>query len=308
MTDSKVSFDAVLMVAFGGPEKLDDVRPFLTYVTRGRVPWERLKTVASHYDIFGGKSPVNEVTQKQADALALALNSRGVSLPVYVGMRNWRPFLDDTVAKMNRDGIKQAAVVIMSVFQSSSSWNQYEQAIIDAIEKTGAKLDVFYAKPVFDHPGFLKTVAKNVLPYLSKIPRQDRDKACILFSIHSLPKSDSGVDLYVEQINHTASRVCRELNLNEWKIAYQSRSGRPQDPWLEPDINDVLRDLADQRVKYVIVVPIGFVCDNIEVLYDLDTQARQTAKESGITFFRAKTVNDDPVFIDALADLVLRAK
>jgi ferrochelatase len=307
-TIRKTQYDAVLVVAFGGPEKPEDVRPFLTRVTRGRVPLERLEAVAHHYDIFGGKSPVNEVTCNQAKALRKALANMGVSLPVYVGMRNWHPLLDDVVVQMKNDGIKRVAVVIMSVFQSNSSWDQYQTEVDRAVEKAGGDMALVYSRPVFDHPGFFKTVSKLVMEAMNGIPQAERHAACVLFTVHSLPHSDPGIDLYVEQIKRSAQLTANALHHEIWHIAYQSRSGRPQDPWLEPDINDVLKNMVKRGVKHVVVVPIGFVCDNVEVLYDLDTQARQTAKEAGIAFFLAKTVSDDSNFINALAELVLETE
>ncbi len=303
-TDHDDKRDAVLVVAFGGPEKPEDIRPFLTRVTGGRVPAERLEVVARHYDIFGGKSPVNEITHNQAKSLETTLRDKGVPWPVYVGMRNWHPFLKDTAAKMKRDGIRRAIVVIMSVFQSRSSWDQYQTEIFEAFAQAETDLGIVYAKPVFDHPAFINTVSKNALQCLARISQNQRHKTCMLFVVHSLPLSDPGVALYVEQINRSVRLVCNATGHNNRQIAYQSRSGRPQDPWLEPDVNDVLKDMGAHGTKNVVVVPIGFVCDNVEVLYDLDTEARQTAKEAGITFCRAKTVGDDPDFIRGLADLV----
>lgn len=308
MEQERNTGDAVLMVAFGGPERPEDVRPFLTRVTRGRVPPERLDLVARHYETFGGKSPVNEITHNQARALERTLRNNGVSWPVYVGMRNWHPLLEDTVTRMKGDGIERAVVVIMSVFQSSSSWDQYQTEVAHAVAQAGGGLEYVYAQPVFDHPGFFKTVSKQVAQCMAPMSEEQRRAVCMLFTAHSLPQSDPGVVLYVEQINRSAQLVSHALHHDNWQIAYQSRSGRPQDPWLEPDINDVLKDLGRRGEKNVVVVPIGFVCDNIEVLYDLDTQARQTAKEAGVTFFRAKTVGDDPEYVNALSELVLNAK
>lgn len=300
--------DAVLMIAFGGPEKAQDVRPFLARVTRGRVPHQRLEAVARHYDLFGGKSPVNEVTRTQADALKKALFDRGVSVPVYVGMRNWHPLLEDTVLQMHRDGVERAVVQILSVFQSRSSWNDYQDALAKALAKTKARLRFSFADPPYDHPGFFQTMAANISRCLAGLEEDRRTGAHVVFTAHSLPLSDPEVKRYVRQIEWTAERVSRELEQQpNWQIAYQSRSGRPQDPWLTPDINETLEALAQKGVADVVVAPIGFVCDNIEVLYDLDTQARQTARRAGIGFCRAGTVGDDPRFIEALADLANRA-
>jgi ferrochelatase len=305
LTNNRQASDAVFMVAFGGPEQPEDVLPFLTRVTQGRVPPARLEMVARHYEIFGGKSPVNEVTCNQAKALEKALKEKGVSLPVYVGMRHWKPFMEDTLVQMRHDGIQQAVCIIMSVFQSRSSWDQYQTEVAHFAAKEGSNVNVTYARPFFEHPGFFKTVSAEILKCMAHIPPEERQATCILFSVHSLPHSDPGVDLYVEQIHRSATLVSHELHHSYWQIAYQSRSGRPQDPWLEPDINHVLIEMGNRGEKNVIVVPIGFVCDNVEVLYDLDTQAKKTARDAGISFFRAKTVGVDPAFIDALAEGVM---
>lgn len=304
MTHHQDPFDAVLVIAFGGPERPEDVRPFLTRVTQGRVPAERLEAVAHHYDLFGGRSPVNEVTFRQAEALKRLLKDQGMPLSVFVGMRNWHPLLVDTVQQMSADGVNRAVGVILSVYQSKSSWDQYEMDVAKAIEEAGIDLSVAYAKPLFDQPGFIHTVSNRARECLEKIPQPDRRAAHVLFTAHSLPLSDPQVAVYAQQVDRSAEAVVKALALEHWQVAYQSRSGRPQDPWLEPDINKVLGDLGVQGVNHVIAVPIGFVCDNIEVLYDLDIEAADTARQAGITFLRAKTVNDDPSFIDALAALV----
>ena len=306
MLGKESKFDSVLVIAFGGPEGIDDVRPFLMKVTRGRVPKERLATVAQHYELFEGKSPVREVTFRQAEALRSELKNQGLPLRVYVGMRNWHPFIKETIGQMNRDGARRAVGLIMSVYDSRSSWDQYQSDVATAIAEAGVDLHVGYTAPFFDRPGFLKTVSRRVKECLEQIPDHDRGKACVLFTAHSLPYSDPKVEVYCRQVDRSAALVAEDLNHSLWKVAYQSRSGRPQDPWLEPDVNDVLRDLGHQEVKHVVAMPIGFVCDNIEVLYDLDIQAKDTAKQAGITLLRAKTVGNDQAFIEALAQLVIK--
>ncbi|KPK27126.1 MAG: hypothetical protein AMK69_10930 [Nitrospira bacterium SG8_3] len=306
MTQKQDSFGAVLMIAFGGPERPEDVRPFLTRVTRGRVPAERLEAVARHYELFGGKSPVNEATFRQTEALKTTLKDQGMPLAVYVGMRNWHPLLVDTVQQMSRDGVTRAVGVILSVYQSTSSWDQYQGDVANAIAEGGVDLSVAYTEPLFDQPGFIKTVTTRVKECLEEIPPREREAAHVLFTAHSLPHSDPQVEVYAKQVDHSATSVAAALAHENWQVAYQSRSGRPHDPWLEPDVKDVLRDLGVRGVKHVVAVPIGFVCDNIEVLYDLDIDAMETARQVGITFLRAKTVNDDQGFIDALAALVTR--
>jgi ferrochelatase len=307
MTENQDSFDAVLMIAFGGPEGPEDIRPFLARVTQGRVPAERLETVARHYELFGGRSPVNEMTFRQAEALKTTLKYQNMPLPVYVGMRNWRPLLVDTVQQMGRDGITRAVGVILSVYQSRSSWDQYQSDVAIALAEAAIDLSVAYTAPLFDQPGFIKTVATRVKERLGEISLRERPAAHVLFTAHSLPYSDPQVEVYANQVHVSAASVAKALAHENWQVAYQSRSGRPHDPWLEPDVKDVLRDLGARGVKHVVAVPIGFVCNNIEVLYDLDIDAMDTARQAGITFLRAETVNDDQDFIDALAGLVAKA-
>ncbi|MCK4388677.1 MAG: ferrochelatase [Desulfobacterales bacterium] len=303
-TISEDGFDAVLMIAFGGPEKPEDVRPFLAKVSQGRVPVERLEAVAHHYDLFGGKSPVKQVTSRQADALKATLGDQGMPFVVYVGMRNWHPLLVDTVRQMSRDGVKRAVGLIMSVYQSRSSWAQYQTDVKNVIAEAGADLYVTYTSPLFDHPKFIEAVSNRVKECLEQVSLPDRESAHILFTAHSLPHTDPQVELYARQVDRSVTLVAERLDHVNWQLAYQSRSGRPQDPWLEPDVNDVLRRLGSQGVRHVVAVPIGFVCDNIEVLYDLDIEAMETARQVGITLLRARTVDHDQAFIDALADVV----
>jgi ferrochelatase len=296
MTQKQDSFDAALMIAFGGPERPEDIRPFLARVTQGRVPAERLETVARHYELFGGKSPVNEVTFRQAEALKTTLKDQGMPLAVYMGMRNWHPLLVDTVQQMGRDGVTGAVGVILSVYQSTSSWDHYQSDVANAITEAGVNLSVRYTEPLFDQPGFIKAVTTRVKECLEKIPPREREAAYVVFTAHSLPHSDPQVGVYAKQVDHSATSVAKALAHENWHVAYQSRSGRPH----------VLRDLGARGVKHVVAVPIGFVCDNIEVLYDLDIDAMDTARQAGITLLRAKTVNDDQGFIDALAALVTK--
>ncbi len=306
MTESKNTFDAVLVIAFGGPEKLEDVRPFLINVSQGRVPAERLEAVAHHYELFGGKSPVKEVIFRLAQALKAKLKDQGRPLPVYVGMRNWHPLLADTVRQMSRDGAKQVVGLIMSVYQSRSSWDQYKTDVANAIANASVDLSVEYTAPLFDHAGFVEAASNQVKRCLGQIPLPDQQAAYVLFTAHSIPYSDPRVELYTKQVDHSATFVARKLEHANWELAYQSRSGRPQDPWLEPDVNDVLRELGACGVKHVVALPIGFVSDNIEVLYDLDIEAMETARQAGITLLRAKTVGEDQAFVSALADLVTK--
>ncbi len=296
-------FDSVLIISFGGPQGRADIRPFLANVLRGRrVSPERVEEVAHHYELFDGVSPIPELTRRQAEGLRQRLSASGRPLPVYVGMRNWHPFLADTVRQMQADGIRNAVGLIMALQQSDSSWEQYQRNVAEAVAQTGLSVD--YAPPLFDHPKFIAAAALRVNECLSQVPTSDRARVPVVFTAHSIPTSDPFATRYVVQLNASASLVAGSLNHPAWQLAYQSRSGRPQDPWLEPDINDALRQVAESGEKFAVIVPIGFVCDHVEVLYDLDIEAARTADTLGLTVFRAKAVNADEGFIEALTDVV----
>ncbi|MER3446943.1 MAG: ferrochelatase [Candidatus Dadabacteria bacterium] len=298
-------FDAVLMIAFGGPEKTEDIRPFLANVTRGRpIPKERIEEVAHHYELIGGRSPLNELTFRQMRALESALKERGCAIPIYVGMRNWHPFLTETVNEMKKADVRRAIGVIMAAHESEASWQRYKQNVSDAIAETGAHISVEYIPPLFDHSLFIESVSERIKECLIQIPNADRKDAILIFTAHSIPTQMADESPYVEQLTKSSRFVAECLGHENWMLAYQSRSGRPTDPWLEPDVCDVIRNLSAKGVRHVVVAPIGFVCDHVEILYDLDIEAAGVAKEVGIKLIRAKTVNDDPKFIAALADVV----
>lgn len=300
-------FGAILVIAFGGPEKAEDIRPFLANVTRGRpIPKERIEEVAHHYELIGGKSPLNKQTFKQAHGLESALKERGSALPVYVGMRNSHPFLTETVREMAKANVGCAIGVIMAAHESEASWHRYKQNVSDAIAETGAHLSIKYTPPLFDHPLYIESVADRVRECLIQIPTTDLKNAMVVFTAHSIPTPMADESPYVEQLTKSSRLVAGRLGHENWMLAYQSRSGRPTDPWLEPDVCDVIRDLSVKGVKYVVVAPIGFVCDHVEVLYDLDIEAAEVAKKVGVRLLRAKAVNDNPKFIAALADVVER--
>lgn len=299
-------FDAVLLIAFGGPENPDEVRPFLERVTAGRrIPRARLDEVARHYERIGGRSPLNELTRRQADALGRRLARDGVPMPVYVGMRNWRPFLHETLAEMGAGGHRRVWGIILSAFRTEASWDRYVASVEAACARPGAP-SVEYAEPWSHRPSFVRAVAARVASAIEGIPREHRD-APLVFTAHSVPRSMADGSPYVEQFREASRRVAEGLGRADWTLAYQSRSGRPDDPWLGPDVTETLEGLARAGEKAVIVAPIGFVCDHVEVLYDLDVEARQRARELGVSFYRAPAVNDHPLFIDLLAGLVPRS-
>lgn len=300
------AFDSVLLIAFGGPEKPEDIRPFLEIVTAGRgIPPERLEEVAHHYEVIGGRSPLNELTFLQASALRRLLAREGLPYPVYVGMRNWHPFFHETLAEMKAQGHRRTLGIILSSFQTEASWGRYLGDVAAARQKVGPDApEVVYAPPWSDHPRFIEAIADRVSDALSHVPPPARDATPLVFTAHSVPRAMADTSPYVQQFWVASHAVAARLRYPRWSVAYQSQSGRPGDPWLEPDIADVLRDLAKVGVRDVVVAPIGFVCDHVEVLYDLDVEARQVAKALGLTFHRATAANDHPAFIEMLADLV----
>jgi len=300
------AYDAVLLIAFGGPDRMDDVRPFLANVLRGRrVPPERIEEVVHHYAQFDGHSPLTELTQTQARALQADFAIRGPEIRVYVGMRNWSPYLHETLAHMRADGVGRAVGIVMAPHRSYSSWEQYHENVAEARARVGEGApEIAYLESWFDHPGFIEAQADRVAVALSAVPAARRNEVSLIFTAHSIPSAMAAKSPYVEQLTTSAHLVAVRLRHAAWSVAYQSRSGDPRTPWLGPDVKDVIRDLAQNGGRAVVVAPIGFVCDHIEVLYDLDTEARQVAGAAGLAFHRAGTVMDHPAFIRMLGDLV----
>jgi protoporphyrin/coproporphyrin ferrochelatase len=303
-------FDAVLVVAFGGPEGPDDVRPFLANVLRGRrIPPERVEAVATHYDIFNGVSPLTAITKRQAEGLRQRLAARGVPLPVYLGMRNWHPLLPDTVRAMATDGVTRAIGFICAAHRSYSSCTQYRQNVLDARaenRRSGADdVSVTYVGDWHTHEKFVAANARRVGEAAARLPGDLRKDARLVFTAHSIPESMTGAARYKAQLLESAALVAREAAVADWTLAFQSRSGRPEDPWLGPDIGDYLREAHAAGLRAAILCPIGFLCDHIEVLYDLDHEAAAIADEIGLAMVRAESVNDDPLFLDMMADVVI---
>ena len=302
------SYDALLLVSFGGPEKRKDVIPFLENVLRGRkVPRKRMMEVAEHYDRFGGKSPLNEQNRALVAAIEQEFSRRGPHLPVYWGNRNWHPLLADTLRRMAGDGVRRALAFVTSAYSSYSGCRQYLDDIALAREQVGPgahqvdKLRVF-----FNHPGFIEPMAEHVAAAIGQLPQHDRDTAELVYTAHSIPVSMARSSRYVEELTETARLVSRQVNRDRWTLVYQSRSGPPSQAWLEPDICDFLRELAASRkTRSVVVLPLGFISDHLEVVYDLDTAALAVAKELGLNMVRAATVGVHPEFVSMVRELVL---
>ncbi len=304
-------FDAVLIVSFGGPQGPDDIRPFLANVLRGRrVAPERVEMVAHHYEHFGGVSPITALTLQQADGLRARLAGSGHPLPVYVGMRNWHPLLPDTFRQMSRDGVRRVVAFITAAQHSFSSCTQYKQNVTDAraaLREAGLPdVEVTYVDSWFDHPLFVQTNAAHVAAARATLAPEARAGARLIFTAHSIPTAMASLSRYREQLAQGAALVAAEAGMTDWALVYQSRSGRPEDPWLEPDICDYLRAEHATGLRTAVICPLGFVCDHIEVLWDLDVEAAEVCRELGISVARAESCNADAHFIDMMADMVMR--
>jgi ferrochelatase len=296
------AFDAVLVVSFGGPEKPDDVIPFLENVLRGRnVPRERMLAVAEHYYHFGGKSPINDQARALIAALEIELATAELEtgaprLPIYWGNRNWHPFLADTLRQMKADGVRRALAFVTSIFSSYSGCRQYLEDIERARAEVAGAPEIQKLRSFYNHPLFIEAQADRVRAVLRG--RQ----AGIIFTAHSIPISISETSDYAKQLQESCRLVAERLNNSNWQLAYQSRSGPPSQPWLEPDIADVLRTL--DRGADVVVVPIGFISDHMEVIYDLDIEAQAIARERGVNMLRAPTVGVHPKFLRMIRELI----
>lgn len=301
------SYDAILIVSFGGPEGMDDVMPFLDNVLRGKnVPRERMLEVARHYEKFGGVSPINQQCRDLIAALEVELKEHGPNLPIYWGNRNWHPLLPDALRRMRDDGVQKALAFFTSAYSSYSGCRQYREDIARARQEVGEgapqvdKIRVFY-----NHPGFIEPNIELVRSALKQIPAERRGQAHVVFTAHSIPTSMSATCDYEAQLAETCRLVAEGVPASNWALVYQSRSGPPSQPWLEPDVCDYLEELKQQGVADVVVAPIGFTSDHLEVLYDLDTEARELCERIGLNMTRAATVGVHPQFISMIRELIL---
>lgn len=302
------SYDALLLVSFGGPEGPDEVMPFLENVLRGKnVPRERMLEVAEHYQHFGGVSPINQQNRDLLAAIEQNFAANGLDLPIYWGNRNWHPMLPNTLEKMKNDGVRRAIAFFTSSFSSYSGCRQYREDIARAQELVGPgapqvdKLRVF-----FNHPGFIEPLVELTAAALASAREHSAETAKILFTAHSIPNSMAENCRYETQLREACRLVAEGVGSDDWQLVYQSRSGPPSQPWLEPDVCDVLReDHAARGLKSVVIVPIGFVSDHMEVLFDLDTEARELCDELGIAMERVPTVGTQPRFVSMVRELVM---
>ena len=302
-----MKYDALLVVSFGGPEGMDDVIPFLENVLRGRnVPRERMLQVAHHYEMFGGVSPINQQNRNLIAALKNELETHGPNLPIYWGNRNWHPLLPATLSQMARDGVLNALAFVTSAYSSFSSCRQYRQNIADAQTEVGPdapridKLRAFY-----NHPLFIEANVEHIRHALSKLDENARSQAHLVFTAHSIPDAMAANCEYTAQLAEAGKLIAEALRIDRRRVVYQSRSGSPSQAWLGPDVNDYLRELRALGVENVVVAPIGFVSDHMEIVYDLDYEAQNVAKELGLTMVRAATAGTHPAFVKMIRELIV---
>ena len=303
-----IAYDAVLIVSFGGPEGPDEVLSFLENVLRGRnVPRERMLEVAEHYRHFGGVSPINQQNRDLAAALRAELVVGGIDLPVYWGNRNWHPLLPDTLSQMAADGVRRALAFVTSAYSSYSGCRQYRENILAAQQTVGSHApQIDKLRMFFNHPGFIEPMVENAARALAQIPADRRAAAHVVYTAHSIPRSMADSCRYVEQLTEAARLVSEALGRAQDPLVFQSRSGPPSQPWLEPDIGDHLKQLAARGdVRDVVIVPIGFTSDHLEVLFDLDIEARQICDQLGLNMQRATTVGTHPRFVRMIRELII---
>jgi len=301
----KADYDALLVVSFGGPEGMDDVIPFLENVLRGRnVPRERMLQVAHHYERFGGVSPINQQNRDLIAAVGRELETNGPRLPIYWGNRNWHPLLPDTIRRMASDGVRNALAFVTSAYSSYSSCRQYLQNIADAQAQVGPtapkveKLRAFY-----NHPLFIEANVEHIRDAWQQL--KNPASAQLVFTAHSIPESMAANCDYTAQLRQTGTLIAQALNIENWALVYQSRSGSPSQPWLGPDVCDHLKTLRAAGVEEVVIAPIGFVSDHMEVVYDLDVEAKRVAEEIGMNLVRAGTAGTHPAFVKMIRELML---
>jgi ferrochelatase len=303
-----MNYDAIVVVSFGGPESREDVIPFLENVLRGRnVPRQRMLAVADHYYHFEGRSPINQQTRELIRALEDELARQGPKMPVYWGNRNWHPMLPDTVRQMKQDGIRRALAFVTSAYSSYSGCRQYREDIARAQAEVGTGApQIDKIRPFFNHPGFIEATEARLREALSNIPQTARQNVQAAYVAHSIPRSMANTSDYVQQLEEVRKLISGRLDIRNDALVYQSRSGAPGQPWLEPDILDYLREVKSKNLaSAVVLAPISFISDHMEVLYDLDIEARELCDSLQLSMARAKTVGVHPRFITMIRELIL---
>jgi ferrochelatase len=299
-------YDAIIVVSFGGPDCNDDVLPFLENVLRGKpVPRARMLEVAEHYYHFGGKSPINEQNLALIEALKAELERRGLNLPVYFGNRNWKPYLKDALQQMKDDGVKKALAFFTSGFSCYSGCRQYRENVAKAQEDVGEDApEVDLLRKFYNHPGFIEALSELTLGKLEDLSEPARAHNKTLFVAHSIPMSMADHSRYELQLKEASGLIADMAGLADWELVFQSRSGPPTQPWLEPDICDRIEQLPAEGYKAVTVIPVGFVSDHMEILFDLDTEAVEKAQEVGLEMARVPTVGVHPKFVSMIGELI----
>ena len=305
---------AVLLIGFGGPRNLEEVRPFLASVTGGtKIPEDRIQEVYHHYELIGGKSQFNEVTERQRGALEKELHARGQALAVGAAFRHSTPSFKDAFEQFRRFGVERVIGVILSSFRSSASRGKYIDAITEARGRAGAaSIEVVYTASFEMDPSYLGAQTDRIREIWTTLPDKRKKETRVIFTAHSIPSSmdaksasENGGMSYSAQFEQASSRIAGLLRLSKWEVCYQSRSGSPKEPWLGPDVTYIVKNLETPLTRGVLLVPVGFLCDNVEVVYDLDLETKQTAEGCGLEYQRAGTVGDHPKFIKMLAEKIL---
>lgn len=301
-----MKLDHILLVGFGGPTRPEEVEAFLQRVTRGtQIPQTRLKEVLHHYEEIGGSSPYNGHAFEILNRLKQRLASGGISIPVFLGMRNWHPFLRDTLVEIKTRNLKKGLGIVLAPQRSDASFERYLRDVEETKASVGAvHVDYQYLKPWHNHPRFIGAQAEEVQRLLDPMSAFERERTFLLFSAHSIPLEMAQKCRYAEEVAESSALVSEKLGHKKWKVAYQSRSGSPTQPWLEPDVLSRLREIKNQGAETALVVPIGFICGNAEILYDLDVEAQGEAERMGIRYLRSPVVQDHPKLIEMFAQLI----
>ncbi len=307
MNNLRDKYQALLIVSFGGPEGPDDVMPFLRNVLSGKnVPEIRMLEVAEHYQRFGGVSPINAQNRDLIAALEQEFRSSEIELPIYFGNRNWHPFLADTLLQMKADGIRDALAFFTSTTSCYSGCRQYRENIFEAQQQIGSGAPrIHKLRMPFNHPSFIEAAAERLQVAMDELNPQHSSGIYVLFTAHSIPKTMADGCQYERQLQESSRLVAEYSNIKNWSLVYQSRSGPPMQPWLEPDVRDYLDELNAQRINQIVIMPIGFVSDHMEVMFDLDVEAREKCAELGINMVRASTVGTHPKFVSMIRELIL---
>lgn len=299
-------FDHVLLIGFGGPRSREEVWPFLQEVVKNRqIPEERLRLVERHYEAVGGASPYHQQAVRLFERLQTRLSACGVALPLFLGMRCWHPFLKEVLGQVRQGGFRKGFVVILAPHRAQASFDRYVQLLEAAKKEVGASYLQYECAPAWhQHPLFLEAQADRVRPLLDGMDREERNQTHVMFTAHSIPVAMARSSRYEEAFQASSAGVARLLGVADWSLAYQSRSGDPSEAWLGPDVVTAVTCLKAQNKRGVVAVPVGFLFDHVEVLYDLDVEARRAAEGAGLTWRRAQTVMDHPRFVEMLAQLI----